>query len=125
MGYGEEFGIAETQIEPCEEIMILCDRQNNEVYPYERYMKFPEQETREGQMQELGFREGLFGNEEIAGFPAEVNIPVIAARQQYMVRVHVPAQQKSGTAMIECCLLPSVIFMFLGLLCYLEFEGDR
>jgi len=80
--FGQEIGVAETYLTPCEEVMYLADRENAEVVDYESQRKFPEQQTKEGKHQENGFRVEVVPNEEMIDLPDELEMPVVPAKKK-------------------------------------------
>jgi len=80
--FGQEIGVVETHLMPCEEVMYLADRENAEVVDYESQRKFPEQQTKEGKHQENGFRVVVVPHEEMKALPDELELPVVPAKKK-------------------------------------------
>lgn len=110
--WGQEIGIAETHIEPCEEIMQLADRENSKPVPYSPQIRFPEQQTKEGNLQDNAFRVALIPHEQMKKYPEEVNMPVVAAKPRYAVRRAVRQDDQFAKVVEQICW---VIIITMGL----------
>lgn len=86
--FGQEIGIAETHLEPCDEVMYLADKENARVCDFEEQRRFPEQETKEGDHQEAGFRVEMVPHRKLRDQPDELELPVAAAPKKR--RRHAP-----------------------------------
>lgn len=96
--FGQELGVVETHLRSCKEIMYLGNRENARVCEYKKARHIPEQETREGVMQDKGFRVERVANRKIRR--DDLDLPVERIRNRYARPINIPDEYAEMTEKI-------------------------